>query len=197
MSNYVAVVRRSGGDDELSHFKYIKREKRNGKWVYTYDTDTLSKYNTGKTETKKTEVTGGRGAVSKYKTNLKKITTTTEYKKSNKLFDSTKKSSVETSASKVTHVVKSQGKLSRAVAKGEKILYDKVLKKVSGKISTGDEIKKKAAKGEEKVMKTLGLDKRAALKKQEKMNASSVSKRIKLLLELLWPAKTLIKIRLK
>lgn len=35
----VAVVRRS--DDELKHFKYIKREKKNGKWVYYYDTKSL------------------------------------------------------------------------------------------------------------------------------------------------------------
>ena len=28
-------------DDELMHWKYIKREKVNGKWVYTYDNDKL------------------------------------------------------------------------------------------------------------------------------------------------------------
>lgn len=28
-------------DDELYHWKYIKREKKNGKWVYTYSNDKL------------------------------------------------------------------------------------------------------------------------------------------------------------
>lgn len=34
-SNYKTRVLR---DDELMHFKYIKREKKNGRWVYYYDT---------------------------------------------------------------------------------------------------------------------------------------------------------------
>lgn len=39
MENYKVVVNRSNGEqfsDELQHHKYIKREKKNGKWVYTY-----------------------------------------------------------------------------------------------------------------------------------------------------------------
>ena len=31
------AVRRSDPSDELKHWKYIKREKKNGKWRYTYD----------------------------------------------------------------------------------------------------------------------------------------------------------------
>ena len=38
MSNYVAVVRRKPGED-IEHWKYIKREKKNGKWRYYYDED--------------------------------------------------------------------------------------------------------------------------------------------------------------
>lgn len=39
MNEYVAIVRRTSNEDELQHFKYIKREKKNGKWVYTYTKD--------------------------------------------------------------------------------------------------------------------------------------------------------------
>ena len=35
---YYAVTR-SGQDDELQHFKYIYKEKKNGKWVYYYKGD--------------------------------------------------------------------------------------------------------------------------------------------------------------
>lgn len=39
MSKYVIIhgQLRELSDDELMHWKYIKREKVNGKWVYTYD----------------------------------------------------------------------------------------------------------------------------------------------------------------
>ena len=35
---YYAVTR-SGQDDELKHFKYVFKEKKNGKWVYYYRDD--------------------------------------------------------------------------------------------------------------------------------------------------------------
>lgn len=35
---YYAVTR-SGQDDELKHFKYLYKEKKNGKWVYYYKGD--------------------------------------------------------------------------------------------------------------------------------------------------------------
>ncbi len=39
MSKYVIIhgQLREISDDELMHWKYIKREKKNGKWVYYYD----------------------------------------------------------------------------------------------------------------------------------------------------------------
>lgn len=37
---YKAVITRRS-DDELKHWKYVKREKKNGKWVYYYDTKQL------------------------------------------------------------------------------------------------------------------------------------------------------------
>ena len=41
MDKYVAVIRRKPGED-IEHWKYIKREKKNGKWRYTYDKDSAS-----------------------------------------------------------------------------------------------------------------------------------------------------------
>lgn len=35
----IRVIRKPEPDDELMHFKYIKREKVNGKWRYYYDGD--------------------------------------------------------------------------------------------------------------------------------------------------------------
>lgn len=37
----VIVKKKNPNDDELQHFKYIKREKKNGKWRYYYDTESL------------------------------------------------------------------------------------------------------------------------------------------------------------
>ena len=37
MSSYYAVTRSDSKTDELKHFKYIKRVKKNGKWRYYYD----------------------------------------------------------------------------------------------------------------------------------------------------------------
>ena len=38
---YVAVQRSGQKQNELTHWKYIKREKKNGKWRYYYDRDSL------------------------------------------------------------------------------------------------------------------------------------------------------------
>lgn len=49
MENYKVVVKRTDTpqDDELYHWKYTRREKKNGKWVYYYDDKS-----TGRTYTK-------------------------------------------------------------------------------------------------------------------------------------------------
>lgn len=39
MGQYYAVVKRTKPNDELKHWKYVRREKKNGKWVYYYDDD--------------------------------------------------------------------------------------------------------------------------------------------------------------
>lgn len=38
---YKAVIKRKESHDELTHWKYVKREKINGKWRYYYDTKSL------------------------------------------------------------------------------------------------------------------------------------------------------------
>ena len=40
---YRAVIRRTGDKNELVHWKYLKKVKKNGKWRYYYDTDSLKK----------------------------------------------------------------------------------------------------------------------------------------------------------
>lgn len=41
MSDYVAIIKRTGSSDELQHWKYISKKKVNGKWRYYYDVDKL------------------------------------------------------------------------------------------------------------------------------------------------------------
>lgn len=40
---YYATVVRTGNKNELVHWKYVKKVKKNGKWRYYYDTDALKK----------------------------------------------------------------------------------------------------------------------------------------------------------
>ena len=47
MKTYCAVIKDS--KNELTHWKYIRREKKNGKWRYYYEKDNL-RLNVGKTE---------------------------------------------------------------------------------------------------------------------------------------------------
>lgn len=67
-------------DDELMHWKYIKRKKVNGKWRYWYDVDSLKKdvKSTVNKISKKTRkiVSSGKKSISKYtKTAVSKIST--------------------------------------------------------------------------------------------------------------------------
>lgn len=100
MKEYVAVVKRDP-DTELQHWKYIKREKKNGKWRYIYNDSELKKYDKHVEETTDT----GKTIV---------------YSKHAKLFDG------ELQVGNDITIYK-QGDLSRAVAKGEKWVYDNIL----------------------------------------------------------------------
>lgn len=99
------AVHRSKPDDELTHWKYIKRIKKNGKWKYYYDKEAAEKDSKKKT-----------------KNPLKKLSNS---------FD-------------------------KAVAKGEKFLYEKLLKnKTSDKKPTTVKIAETVRKGKAKVNKLL------------------------------------------
>lgn len=117
-------VKRTGCDDKnsLKHWKYIKREKVNGKWRYIYDDSELRKFAKGTTDKSETVSNNSFGG---------KLTETKEtlYKRTDNLFDegtaTTKGSSaIGDNTYKFTHTTKTQGKISRSVAKGEKFIYD-------------------------------------------------------------------------
>lgn len=131
--------------DELQHYKYIKREKKNGKWVYYYDTKELDKYNRGEAVTSK-----------KMNADGSKVENTTKYKKTDKLFDSQSIISSKTNSSERVTTIQYQGKLSRARAKAEKKIFDTFY---SGKRKTQkvNSLKKKANKAKSKIKKMLGI----------------------------------------
>lgn len=113
---YKAVVKRKD-DDELQHWKYIKRVKgKNGKWQYIYDEGELNMYKNNA----ETGMVSQRDGVKKKVTN--------EYKMSDELFDRHLKVTTIYGDKKHTseHNEYSMGKLSRARAKGEKWLFDNI-----------------------------------------------------------------------
>ena len=115
LDHYYAVVRTGQKpNDEIRHWKYIKRVKKNGKWKYFYDDREVNKY-------KRNEiVVGGKNSDATF------------YTTTNRLFNYTDKSQMNLPGNKkVTINVKYQGKLSRVQAKGEKFVYDTFLEKRS------------------------------------------------------------------
>lgn len=129
-------------DDGLHHWKYIKREKVNGKWRYYYDDSKLRDFTKGTTKTSKTTDEYDRT-----------ITNTTQYKQTNDLFD--KKTTITSGGTVLptnTTVINEQGKLSRIEADAEKWIFDtfidprkqaKVKRNVDGAINKGKSFVKK------------------------------------------------------
>ena len=124
----VYVKRREMSDDELMHWKYIKKIRKNGKWHYFYDDSELKKYENNLTTT--TVMQDDSDAERR---------TTTKYRQSNKLLNHisgrTHSGSVG-NGRHVTHyeiseITKTQGKLDREYAKAERFVYDKVYSKNS------------------------------------------------------------------
>ena len=112
------VVIRSGeqSPDELHHWKYIKKIKKDGKWVYYYDNRNLRLYKDG----------GDKVVTVTDDTIDTKI-----YEQSDKLFDrkATSTSNLNIAGVKSLNLrttIYEQGKLTRAYAKGEKYVYDRV-----------------------------------------------------------------------
>lgn len=131
MSNkYVAVVRRS--DDDLQHWKYIKRIKTaSGKWRYIYDDSELKKYEQGLSYTR------ADGAKVSYKVNKDRV------------YDGTKTITVNNKVSTETHEL---GKRSIRRAKAERWVYDKVLNSKNKNVKKAVKaVDKTASKGKKRV----------------------------------------------
>lgn len=135
-------------NNELKHWKYIKKVKVGGKWRYFYDDRELKKFEKGVTDVKKHTVYDKNGNATNYETE-------TEYKRSNKIFDEngptirvSGSTFISGNSFESTHTTKTQGKLSRAIAKGEKYIYDTFLDKRDKKVSKNntDSGKKTVAK---------------------------------------------------
>lgn len=110
------AVHRGNTNDEIMHWKYIKKIKKNGKWRYYYDTSELDKYKNNEVETKEK---GNKTYV-------------TEYKQAHdKIFDSTSTITTNIGGSQTQYKTLQQGELSRLAAKGEKVIYDNFMKKNS------------------------------------------------------------------
>lgn len=142
---YYAVVR-TGSQDELQHWKYIKKKKVNGKWLYFYDQGEVDKYKNNQTQVY-TEKDG---------TKVRKVWK--EDKKSWVSSKSTLKSSGSTIGFGISSDFKSKkveytrGKADRfidkKIAKGEKYIYDNFLNKKKKKTKKKkSSIKSRISKG--------------------------------------------------
>lgn len=116
--------------DGIYHWKYIKKEKKNGKFVYYYDNATDSNYKNNREQWSKTHTYDPKTE------NVKKSQKLTKYKDTNKLFSkSYREKKTDTDKilgvkleTKYTQVTKERGKIERFIAKGEKWLFDKFFK---------------------------------------------------------------------
>lgn len=122
MEKYYAITR-SDSNDELQHWKYIKRVKgKDGKYKYYYDLDQeLTKYKNGTTIVESSP-TGTRKTT--YKQTNDWLDSKTEAKVDTFTFDANSGTTVKVSKGDVTY---SQGKISRAIAKGEKWIFDNLI----------------------------------------------------------------------
>lgn len=128
MSNYEYIADCYDPFDlELKHWKYIKKYKHNGKWVYIYDESELRRAEAGVSSTE--EIAGNKF--------------TTHYSKNDGLLNRTTQSQIGNEL----NTFKSIGKIDRARGKVEKKVYDTVYKKNSAGRQTLDRVTKKAKKG--------------------------------------------------
>lgn len=145
------AIHRSNPDDELTHWKYIKKKKINGKWRYFYDKSELDKFNKGYEKTTVKNLKNGDD-----------IKITKKYKKTNDLFSGQSVSTFRVSSHGTTSTHKKitykQGSLSRLKAKGEKFIYDKFLKNKVTKKPNSSKISQLADKGKKFIDKLFGKD---------------------------------------
>lgn len=127
--NYYAV-HRTGPDDELTHWKYIRKVKTASGYRYIYDNSINNRYeNGGSKQYTTTEPYRGQ-------TNTK---TNVDYYMDGKGFTNTKTSTSSKPVKKkdksgyksTTVTIYQRGALERSAAKGEKWVYDNILTKVN------------------------------------------------------------------
>lgn len=145
MAYKAVVVRRS--DDELMHWKYIKKKKVNGEWRYYYDKSELTKYSKGSTDRLVNNTTKG------------KVARETQYKQTDDLFDNTSTIKLHSSFGGKSYddtiTIKSQGSLSRSIAKAEKWVFDKVYSKKNNNKKNSSSISSTIDRGKKAVSKFL------------------------------------------
>lgn len=152
MNDYVAIVKRTD-DDELRHFKYIKREKKNGKWVYYYDQSQLDKYKNNTNES-----TGPMAVYDKGQGfRDKDYTYKTQYRQSDKLFNTKKTTTMESDKGVTEVTTHYQGKLERGRAAVAKKIHDEVFAK--GKVARKATRKAAINKGKQKLNNLLSKKK--------------------------------------
>nr|DAO53502.1 MAG TPA: Papain fold toxin 1, glutamine deamidase [Caudoviricetes sp.] len=165
MDKHYYAVTRVGLEDELQHWKYIKKIKVKGKWKYFYDKEELERFEKGYEKTTEKKDKNGNTE-----------TVTTVYKKTNDLFGgktSVQKDGVNMYSGKkwkITSIEKSQGKVDRLIAKGEKFIFNKFLKNKKAKKPGSSAFSKAIDKGKNFINKLFGKDdsKKESKKKKPK-----------------------------
>lgn len=116
-------------NDDLMHWKYIKKKKgKNGKWIYYYNDTDLKRYERSGYDDRLSSTT-----TAKYQ-NGKTIVSKDYYRKTNDLFGGTTRM---TTIGEGKNVIErktnyhEQGKVDRLIAKGEKFLFDKIFSKLN------------------------------------------------------------------
>lgn len=148
MEQYYAVVK-TGSEDELRHWKYIKKKKVNGKWKYFYDKSELDKFKKGSQET--TRKKGKYGNETVTITTYRKGLFTKESKTTREAKNGRKKTTTK-------FIDKQLGVADRLIAKGEKFIFNKFLKNKKAKKPGSSAFSKTVDKGKKFIDKIFKKD---------------------------------------
>ena len=145
---YYAIIR-TGSQDELQHWKYIKKKKVNGKWRYFYDKSELEKFLKGSQETSRKKGKHGNETVT--------ITTYSKglFTKESKITGEAKNGRKKTTTK---FIDKQLGIADRLIAKGEKFIYNRFLKNKTAKRPGSSKFSKAVDKGKKFIKKLFGKD---------------------------------------
>ena len=141
---------RSVSDDELYHWKYLRREKVGDKWKYYYETDdaklnrkNLNKYRTDKWSNNTVTVKKGdtlTGIAKKHNTTVNELVKLNGIKDPNKIYVGEKFKTSENPTSETTYSIQKGGTTKQV----DKATYDKI--ETGKKIRVGDTPLKEVAK---------------------------------------------------